>query len=44
MMDNIYTVHDVIWVSAMADIPYDLHIRNHSIPFSVYIRRAAPFR
>jgi len=27
MMDSIYS--DTIWVSAMANIPYDLHIRNH---------------
>jgi len=30
MMDNIYLHSDTIWVSAMANIPYHLHIRNHS--------------
>ena len=30
MMHNIYLHSDTIWVSAMTNILYDLHIRNHS--------------
>jgi len=30
MMHNIYLHSDTIWVSAMTNIPCDLHIRNHS--------------
>jgi len=37
MMDNIHS--DTIWVSAMANISYDLYIRNHSYILWIVTKR-----